>query len=521
MAKTTGEGESAGKVEFKTTGKLDKNEQLKGSITPSLVFATISAIMGSLQFGYNTGVINNPQSVIQEFFNETNYKRSGSYMPEEKERFLWSTTVAIFAVGGMMGSFLAGPLADRLGRKGGLLLNNLLALVAGAFMGLSKIAGSYEMLIIGRLLVGINCGINTGIVPLYLSEISPFNLRGGIGVFNQLGVTIGILLSQILGLPIVLGTDDLWPLLLALTAAPAIIQIVTLPFCYESPRYLLIMKGKKHKAETALEWFRGNKDVENDIAEMTTEYEKEKSEEKVSIIGLITSKALRRPLVISIVLQLSQQFSGINAVLYYSTLLFISAGVPEDLAAYVTLSTGCVMVSMTIVSIPLMDKAGRRTLHLWGLGIMFIWSILLTVSLLIEEIWSPAAYISIVCVIFFTVGFALGPGSIPWLIVAELFSQGPRPAAISVAFFVNWTANFVVGLVFPSMLNGLQDFVFLVFVVLLGAFWLFTFKFLPETKNKSFDEISTLFRKDDPVTQYSSDKKTYSPLMGEERSDSS
>ncbi|PIK61035.1 putative solute carrier family 2, facilitated glucose transporter member 1 [Apostichopus japonicus] len=398
-----------------------------------------------------------------------------------------------FCRGGVIGSLSAGAIADKFGRKRALLLNNVLAVLAAILMGFSKLANSYEMLIIGRLVIGVNCGINTGIVPMYLSEISPVNLRGGIGVLHQLAVTSGILISQILGLPVVLGTSELWPVLLGLTVAPTVFQLCTLPFCKESPRYLLISQKKEFEAKKALVWLCKDDDVSDMIQEMQSEYEEENKEERMSIAKLLKDSSLRMPLIISVVLQLSQQLSGINAVLYYSTSIFIEAGVDEDKSPYVTLSTGAIMVIMTVVSIPLMDRLGRKTLHMFGLGFMLFWAIFLTVFLSIA--WSGAAYGSIICVMLFTVGFAIGPGSIPWLIVSELFSQGPRPAAVSVAFMVNWGANFLVGLLFPFMLDGLNEYVFVVFIVLLAVFFLFTWKFLPETKNKSFEEISALFKK--------------------------
>ncbi|XP_033096081.1 glucose transporter type 1-like isoform X2 [Anneissia japonica] len=395
----------------------------------------------------------------------------------------------------MIGSFSAGPVANYFGRKRGLMLNNILALIGAVLMGFSNKANSYEMLIIGRFVIGINCGINTGIVPMYLSEIAPFNLRGGIGVLNQLGVTFGILLSQVLGLTEILGTQTLWGILLGLTAVPAIYQLITLPFCPESPRYLLINIDEPKEAEKALKLLRNTVNVSADISEMQVEYEEEQKEEKISVLQLLKMRSLRLPLIISVVMQLSQQLSGITGVLYYSTSIFEDAGIEPEKSAYATLSTGSVMVIMTIVTIPLMDRVGRRTLHLWGLALMILWASILTVSLATKDSWEGSAYLSIICVIAFVVGFALGPGSIPWLIVAELFSQGPRGAAISVAFFINWSANFLVGLTFPLLQKSLDAYVFVIFIILLVLFWLFTYKFLPETRNKSFEEISAIFRR--------------------------
>lgn len=169
------------------------------------------------------------------------------------------------------------------------------------------------------------------------------------------------------------------------------------------------------------------------------------------MLQLLGSSELRMPLLIALVMQLSQQLSGINAIFYYSTDVFRSAGLDVTQAKYATSAVGGCMVLMTLVSIPLMDRAGRRTLHLTGLGGMFLTSIFLTISLLLKFVYTAFGVASVISVLLFTVFFAIGPGSIPWLITAELFSQGPRPAAISIAVLVNWFTNFLVGLAFPLM----------------------------------------------------------------------
>jgi len=155
---------------------------------------------------------------------------------------------------------------------------------------------------------------------MYISEIAPLNLRGGLGTVNQLAVTVGLLTSQVLGVEPLLGTDEGWPYLLGIAVFPSILQLILLPVCPESPRYLLISKGQEQAARDALRRLRNTPHIEDDIEEMRAED-----------IGI-----------------------------------------------------GSVMVLMTLVSIPLMDRRGRRTLHLYGLGGMFIFSIFITISFLVK-----------------------------------------------------------------------------------------------------------------------------------------
>ena len=149
---------------------------------------------------------------------------------------------------------------------------------------------------------------------MYISEIAPLNLRGGLGTINQLAVTVGMLLSQVLGIKQILGTNDGWPFLLGLAVCPALLQLVLLPICPESPRYLLITKQWEEEARKALRRLRASNQVEEDIEEMRAEERAQQTESSISMTELICSPTLRTPLVIGIVMQLSQQLSGINAV---------------------------------------------------------------------------------------------------------------------------------------------------------------------------------------------------------------
>lgn len=211
---------------------------------------------------------------------------------------------------------------------------------------------------------------------------------------------------------------------------------------------------------------------------------------------LVTNPDLKKPLIISLVMHLSQQLSGINAVIYYSTSIFIQAGLKTAAAQYATLATGFVNVCMTFVSALIMDRVGRRTLHLTGLGGMFIASYILAVGLIFQTYYEWLSYICVISVTCYIISFATGPGSIPWFYVAELFSQGPRSTAVSVATAVNWSANFTVGLVFPILNDEIKQYSFIPFVVLLAIFWLYTFFRVPETKGLTIEQITQSFKVD-------------------------
>ncbi|XP_032666821.1 solute carrier family 2, facilitated glucose transporter member 1-like isoform X1 [Odontomachus brunneus] len=474
-----------------TTIPLSARKGLNGR----LAFAIAAAALGSsFQHGYNTGVVNAPQQLIEDWISELKENRTGIPTSQSEVTLIWSVAVSIFCVGGMIGGSLVGWVADRFGRKGGLLLNNVLVLLTVIFEGFAKTAKSYEMIIFGRFLIGINSGLNAGLAPMYLAEISPVHLRGAVGTVYQLVITISILVSQILGLEQILGTVEQWPLLLCLTIVPAIFQVCTLPLCPESPKYLLLSRGKDMEAQKALTWLRGTIEVHDEMEEMRSEFESMKLIPKVTLRELFVNPALRIPLFISIMIMFAQQLSGINAVMFFSTKIFTMAQLNKNAAQNATMGVGAMNVLMTIVSLVLVEKAGRKTLLLIGFGGMFIDTALLAICLAFAGTSQVAAYFSIVLVILFVVLFATGPGSIPWFLVSELFNQSARPPATSIAIAVNWTANFIVSIGFLPLQEAVGAYVFIIFAVLQAFFTIFIYKKVPETKNKTMEEISSMFR---------------------------
>ncbi|KAL0858483.1 hypothetical protein ABMA27_012351 [Loxostege sticticalis] len=463
-----------------------------------LAFAIVSsACWSAFQHGYHTGVMNTPQEIMSKWLQKEALTGTNTTLEvasdDPKVTTVWSIIVSIYCVGGMIGGVITGYVADRFGRKKGLLLNNIFVFIGAILEGGSKFANSAEMLIIGRLVIGINNGLNAGLAPMYLAEISPVSLRGSIGTVYQLVITITILLSQVLGLSSVLGTESGWPWLLALSVIPGVIQCATLPLCPESPKYLLLNKGQELQAQRALNWLRGDVAVHGEMEEMHQEAEKNKVSKKVTLRELFGNRQLRQPLLIAMVVMIAQQLSGINAVIFYSTDIFNKANLNDEQAQYATLGMGAMNVVMTVISLFLVEIAGRKTLLLTGFSGMFVTTILLCVSNMYTHIvW--VSYVCIALVILFVVMFAVGPGSIPWFLVTELFNQSSRPAASSVAVTVNWAANFIVGLSFLPVSLALGSYVFIIFAVLQLLFILFILFKVPETKNKTIEEITAMFR---------------------------
>ncbi|XP_007432105.1 solute carrier family 2, facilitated glucose transporter member 5 [Python bivittatus] len=470
-------------------------EPRKGRMTVMLALVTLIAAFGSsFQYGYNVSVINSPAPFMQEFYNETYQERYGKIMDENLMTALWSLSVSFFPLGGFFGSLMVGPMVNSCGRKGTLLINNIFSIIPAILMGTSKVAKTFEVIIICRIVIGICAGLSSNVVPMYLGEMSPKNLRGAVGVVPQLFITVGILAAQILGMRMVLGSAEGWPILMGLTGVPAALQLLLLPFFPESPRYLLIQKGDEESARTALKKLRGRDDVEDEMEEMRQEDLAEKAEGRMSVLALFTYRGLRWQLISIIVMMMGQQLSGVNAVYYYADRIYLNAGIEENNVQFVTVGTGAVNVVMTIVAVFIIESLGRRVLLLAGFGICCVACAVLTLALNLKTItWMP--YISIACIICYVIGHAIGASPIPSVMIMEMFLQSSRPAAFMVGGSVHWLSNFTVGLVFSYLERGLGPYCFLIFCAVCLATAIYVFLIVPETKNKTFMEINRIMAK--------------------------
>lgn len=413
---------------------------------------------------------------------------------ENMETFLWTITTAAFVVGGIIGGFTSKYVADFFGRKKGIIFHYIFTIAGAILTGIAPSVNSPECIIISRLLFGIQGGMSCGLIPTYLTEISPGNLRGATGVIHQLGITIGIFVSQLLGFRQILGKGHLWPFLLAIPAVPAIVGgIFLLLFFPETPRALLINNKDEESARKALHRLRNTTDVGNEIEAIKQEAREQKSDENISFKELFTSKEYRWPLITGLVLQLTQQLCGINAIFFYSESIFKNAGILQHEIQYAVLLTGIINVIVTIAVIPLIDRLGRKPLLVFPMLIIIVDFIALTVFLVLQDKSKIFSYLSIACIILFIVCFAVGLGPIPFVYVAECFRQDARSSALAICMFTNWMANLALTLSFPYLAIYLKQYVFLVFTVIVAFAVFVIFKKVPETKGRTTDEIMASF----------------------------
>uniref|UniRef100_A0A8C6WXQ2 Solute carrier family 2 member 15b n=1 Tax=Neogobius melanostomus TaxID=47308 RepID=A0A8C6WXQ2_9GOBI len=414
---------------------VEKHGEMSGHLTPSLLLvAFLSSFGSSMLYGFNLAVVNSPAQYIKDFYNETLTEEYGWETDEEFLTVLYSLTVSIFAVGGMTGALLVGRLVTTYGRKGTLVRITVLVFIGGALMAFSRSCRMPAMVILGRFIVGVHSGISLSVVPMYLGEIAPKNLRGFLGLVPSIHICLGVFIAQVMGLGELLGKEEHWPLLLSLVVFPTMVQLLLLPWFPESPRYLLIEKRNVHATIAALKWYRTKGNIQAELEEMQEEQRSLTSIQTISVWGLLKDRC-------------------------------------------------CFTI----------EHLGRRPLMIGGFLFMGLCCAGITVSVILQPHLMFMRYISVGCVVGIIAGFCIGPAGVPFLITAELFKQSHRPAAYTVAGCLNWMSNFTIGFLFPFLEMDMGPYCYLIFCVICLGVALYTTFIIPETKNKTFMEISQMF----------------------------
>ncbi|XP_067909503.1 solute carrier family 2 member 15b isoform X3 [Heterodontus francisci] len=369
------------------------NGKIIGQLTwPLLAVAILTSFGSSMAYGYNLAVVNSPAQYIKDFYNDTILERFNQTLSPHHLVLLYSATVSVFAVGGLFGSLCVGLLVARFGQKGTLVYSTLLVLLAGLLMGFSKVLRSLEMVILGRFMTGIHSGISLSVVPMYLGEIAPKNLRGFLGLIPTIFICLGVFAAQVLGLQELMGKEKEWSLFLSLIVVPALVELLFLPWFPESPRYLLIQKEDIAATVRALTWYRNkySSNVQAEIEEMQEEQRSLASLETISVFQLIADRSVRSQLTSIIVINIGMQLSGIDAIWFYTNRIFENSGIPKRYIQYTTVGTGAIEVVAGLIGSLTIERVGRRPLLIGGFGFMGFSCAGITMSLLFQM--SAGAY---------------------------------------------------------------------------------------------------------------------------------
>lgn len=427
------------------------------------------ACLGAILFGYHLGVVNGALEYLAKDLGIAD------------NTVLQGWIVSALLAGATVGSFTGGALADKFGRTRTFQLDAI-PLAIGAF--LCATAQSVQTMIVGRLLAGIGIGISSAIVPLYISEISPTEIRGALGSVNQLFICIGILAALIAGLP--LAANPLWwRTMFGVAVIPSVLLAIGMAFSPESPRWL-VQQGKVSQAEKAIKTLYGKERVVELVRDLSTSGQGS-SEPEAGWFDLFSSRYWK---VVSVgaALFLFQQLAGINAVVYYSTSVFRSAGIQSDVAA--SALVGASNVFGTAVASSLMDRMGRKSLLLTSFGGMALSMLLLSLSFTWKALAAYSGTLAVVGTVLYVLSFSLGAGPVPALLLPEIFASRIRAKAVALSLGMHWISNFVIGLYFLSVVTkfGISS-VYLGFAGVCVLAVIYIAGNVVETKGRSLEEI--------------------------------
>ena len=457
---------------MKTSARLAISPAAEAEETGFVFAAAGFAALGGLLFGYDTGVISGALIFIRTQFALTTFQQE--------------LVVSVVLVGAAIAALTGGRLADILGRRSMLLVTAAI-FIAGAMV--CAAAPSLNVLVTGRLIVGLGIGFSTSTVPIYISEVSPPQARGWQVSLFQLAITIGILAAYLVDYAF--SSSGAWRWMLGLAFVPGAILGLGMIGMPESPRWLA-EHGESQRARQVLQRIRGIENIDSEWREIQETLAQ--ADERGRFADLFAPH-VRAALTIGIGLAIFQQITGINTVIYYAPVIVQSAGISSASGAILaTAGIGLVNVLMTIVAMWLIDHVGRRPLLLTGIAGM-IFSLAVLGFVFRMPTGGALSWLAVITLMVYVASFAISLGPIFWLLISEIYPLKVRGVAEGTAAGVNWAFNFLVSLTFLTLIQILgSSWTFWLYAVLAIASWLFSYYLVPETKGRTLEEIERSFR---------------------------
>lgn len=435
----------------------------------NIIMVGFLASLAGLMFGLDIGVMSGANDLIKKEFLATDHDIE--------------TIVSSMMFGAALGALGCGWASAKFGRNRCLILSALIFIISAIGCAL---AGSIIGLAVWRFILGLAIGIASTTAPLYIAEIAPEEKRGSMISTYQLMVTVGILLAFISDT--ILGYYGAWRWMLGIIAFPAIIFLLGLFSLPDSPRWL-VMRNRKQEAYDILLGLRGgNEDV---VQQEISDIEHQVTSPKKGFSLFLSNKNFRRSVGLGVALQVVQQFTGMNVVMYYAPRIFSDMGYQASSALWFTALIGLVNVGATFIAIATCDKYGRKPTLYAGFAVMAIGLGVISFLMRNGNIADPTMQLFCVAMLLiFIVGFAMSAGPLVWTLCSEIQPLQGRDFGVAASTVTNWLANFVVGFTFLTLINNLgSSHTFLLYTILNVIFIGVTFWLIPETSNVSLEKI--------------------------------
>ena len=445
----------------------------------AVIFTCILAALAGLMFGLDIGVISGATQFIQKDF---------AINDKTVEHI-----VSAMMFGAALGALGAAWMSSALGRKKSLIIGAILFVVGSLLCGF---AWSPITLILARVVLGLAIGIATFTAPLYLAEVAPEHIRGSMISLYQLMITIGIVVAFISDLAF--SSTGSWRWMLGIIAIPGVLFLFGVFFLPDSPRWLM-MRGRKPDAIKVLKRLRGDDGVVNhEIADI----EEQLKQPQLGWHLFKENSNFRRSVGLGVLLQLIQQFTGINVVMYYAPKIFQTMGYDTHAQLWFTAIVGLTNVLATFIAIGLVDRLGRKPILYTGFVVMALGLGIVGTMMHLGINTKGEQYFTVGMLLLFIVGFAMSAGPLIWTLCSEVQPLKGRDFGIGASTFTNWVGNYIVGLTFLSLLNGIGNAnTFWLYAALNAIFIGLTFWLVPETKGVTLEQIETKLMAGKPLRE--------------------
>ncbi|XP_001815237.1 solute carrier family 2, facilitated glucose transporter member 3-like isoform X1 [Tribolium castaneum] len=462
------------------------------------LFCVVTIAGSGFVYGFHTGFLNILSATLMQWYDDVSDERLDTKQIKEPLNLgaIHAWVTISFSIGGVIGAALIWPFATYLGRKLSLFCSNLIVVFALIIVSFVSPSSTFELLIFGRVLLGVSAGINSGIGPMYLVEISPHCLRGFAGSCYYLIVALSIFMAYVFTHPTIMGEIETWSYVFVVSGCPIIIQSIMLIFCPESPKYLMFDKGDEDRAEDAVADIEGE-EIDEEMDDLREEMALLDEIGPVTIERLFKDETLRNPLIISAVVMLGQQMTGVTCLLYFSCVIFEHLGFDDFKANAMALGLAFVNWFCALVCVFAVDKVGRKPLLLasyFGM-VLTVFCFTLTMILMSISVRPNQAIdtIAVVLIYLYVMFFALGAGTIGWFFTAEISNHFARPITVSMTVMLYWIVQLIfVGCFLPFwfMIHTYTFLFYIIFDIATVAFLLLT---LRETAMVPSVDITEMF----------------------------